>query len=108
MGAVYRAKFLHDLINMNFDRLFGNEETVRNFPVSVAVCNASKNLDLTLRQVFIAKMFGNAICDERRNTLLSGMHSPDCFDELLVRHALQQVCPSAALQSSLNFHISFE
>ena len=26
------AKFIHDVFDMNLDRLFGNEETLRNFP----------------------------------------------------------------------------
>lgn len=108
LRAMCRAKFLHDVLDMNLDRLFRNEETVGNFTVSIALGDASEDLDLTWRQGFIAEVFGKASRDYRRYALFPGMHSPDRIHETFVRHTLQQVRPRPGFQGAANFDISFE
>ena len=46
LRAMCRAKFLHDVFDMNLDRVFGNEEALCNFPVSIALGGASEDLEL--------------------------------------------------------------
>ena len=53
LGAIGGAQFFHDVLDVDLDRLFGDEESLRDVTIAIAVSHFAQHFDFTLRQHFI-------------------------------------------------------
>jgi len=108
MGPIARAQFFHDVLEVHFDRLFGDKEPLRDIAIPISTADVTQDVELTIRERFLADMLGEMGSDLRRNALLPRIDLPDGLKHLFGRHALQQVPLRARSQSTLDLHIACE
>src|SRR5208282_2276158 len=63
LGAIVRAKFFHDVFNVNLHRTFGDKEAVGDVAIAVALCNLLQNFDFASGERFVAQMVRKARCN---------------------------------------------
>ncbi len=57
LGAITSAQLLHDVLDVNLDRLLRDEEFLRNVPIPVPADDELQDLPLTRSQVFLPQIF---------------------------------------------------
>ncbi len=107
-GAVAGSEFFHDVLDMSFDRLFGDEEERRYIGVSISPGYLLQNVHFALAQGFVTHMLRKMGSDFRGDVLLSCMHSADHLYQLAAGHRLQHVAYGACLECATDLYISLE
>ena len=107
-GAVAGSEFFHDVLDMSFDGLFGDEEERRYIGVSISPGYLLQNIHFALTQGFVTHMLRKMGRDFRGDVLLSCMHPADHLDKLPAWHGLEHVAYSACLEGATDLYISFE
>ena len=105
---IVSAKFFHDVLHMGLDGFLCYEEPRRYLPIAVSRSDLPQHLHLTLTQIFVAQMLSKAGGNLGGNTLFTRMDLPDRIEELLRRHALQQVSPRTRFECALHLYIALE
>ena len=107
-GAVAGSEFFHDVLDMSFDRLFGDEEERRYIGVSISPGYLLQNIHFALAQRFVAHMLRKMGRDFGGDVFLSCMHSADHLYKLPTWHGLEHVACSACLKCATDLYISFK
>src|SRR5271170_962003 len=108
LGAIACTELFHDVLDMPLDRFLGDKKERGDVAVSISSGDLLKDLYFTITQRLITEMFGKLGRNLRGNVFFSGMHLADGVDELLSRHALEQVCLGPGLERALDLGISFK
>src|SRR5262249_32583543 len=105
LGPVTGAKFLHDVLNVHFHRLFRDEEFFSNISIAISPSQLAKNLHFALGKLLVAVMFSQIGRDLGRNSLFPGMDLANCLQQFVGRHTLQHITTSSGFEGALNLHI---
>src|SRR5215475_13035178 len=73
LRAVLRAELVHDVFDVDLDRLFGDKQDISDVLISVAAGNLAKDFDFAGSQFFIAHVIGQLRRDFRRHPLFPGV-----------------------------------
>ena len=79
LSTVVRAKFIHNVLDVNLDGLFRNAQQFGNIPIPISAGDLLQNLYFARRQVVIAQMLGKLGGQLWRHALLSGVNLADCL-----------------------------
>src|SRR5258708_18809590 len=102
LSAVAGAQLFHNVLDVDFDGFFGDEELAADVAVAIAFGDLSENFNLTRGQGFIAHMLGKLGGQLRGDALFPGMDLADSFDEVFGRHAFHHLPPAPAFQITLH------
>ena len=105
-GTITRTEFLHDVLDMPFDRFFRDEEKRRYVAISISVGYLPKHLNLAFGQSLVTHMLRKIGGDLVRNMLFACMNLANHFDKLFPRHGLEHVALSTCLKCLLDFNVS--
>src|SRR5262245_33429257 len=56
LGAIARAKLFHNVLDMDLDGLFGNEEALRNIPIPISARDVTQHVDFAPGQTLVCEM----------------------------------------------------
>jgi len=73
LRPVTGAEFRHYMFDVDFHRLFGDEEFFGNVTIAVSATQLAKNLHFAIGERFVAVMFRQMDCDLRWNPFLSAI-----------------------------------
>src|SRR3981189_2492497 len=76
-GAVAGSEFFHDVLDVSFDRFFGDEEERRYIAISISSGYLLQDVHFALAQGFFSHMLGKMGRDFGGNVLFSRMHFAD-------------------------------
>src|SRR5260370_17621708 len=76
--------------------------------IPVSSGNLTEDFDLTCRQVVVAHMFCELCGQLRWDALLPRVDLANHLNQLLGRHALEQVAAGSRFEGALDFHIAFK
>src|ERR1700733_15882158 len=102
------AQFLHDVLDVNLDRLFGDVKARRDVAIPVATRDVAQNVDFTRGQGFVAQMLGQIAGHFGGHTLLSRVDLANHVQQFTGRHALEHITTGARLHGALDFHVALE
>ena len=108
IGAITCTEFLHDVLDMSLYCFLRDEKERSDVAVAISPCDLLKDLNLSLAQRFIPKMFDELNCDLGRDLFLPGVHLADHIYELFSGHAFEHVTLRSRLQRALNLGVSFK
>src|SRR5580693_6062683 len=108
LRAITGTELFHDVFDMHLHSLFGDEELVRDIPVTISAGNLGENLNFASGERFVTVMFSQMGCDLRWNALLPTVYLTDRIDHILRRHALEHVSARSSFESTLNFNIALK
>jgi hypothetical protein len=74
-----------------FNGLFGDEQSLRDFTVSISVSDLTQHLDLAFRERFITQVLEQLRSDLRRDSFLAGVNLANHVQQFRRRHVLQQI-----------------
>src|SRR5882762_5533278 len=100
LRAIICPELLHDVFDVNLYSLFCDEELFCDVSIPVSPGNLIENFHLTRRKVFVAQMFCELRGQLRGNTLLPRVDLANHLNQLLGRHALEQVAAGPRLESA--------
>ena len=107
-GPVACSELFHDVLDMSFDRFFGDEEERRYVSISVSAGYLLQDIHFALAQGFFTHMLGKVGGDFRGDVLLACMHFADHVDKLAAGHGFEHVAYGARPECATDLHISFE
>ena len=108
LSPVAGAEFLHDVLDVNFDCFFGDEELVADIAISVAARDFAKHFDFTAGKGLVTIVLSEVSGDLRGNSFFPGMHLANNFYQFLRRHAFEDVSAGSCLEGSLNLNVAGE
>src|SRR5258705_3288828 len=108
LGAVTGAELFHDVLDVYFHRLFGDEKLVGDIAIAVAAGDLTQYFHLAPGKSFVTVMFGQMGRDFMRDPLLPGMYLSDVVNHVFGRHAFEHVGACSRFQGTLNLYVSFE
>jgi hypothetical protein len=108
MGAVACAELLHDVFHMCFYRFFRDKEPVCDIAVAISARGLPQNINFTIRQLFIAKVFSHGGGNFCGHAFVARMNLPDDVGYLSRRHILKNVGTSASLKGVLDRAIALK
>src|SRR5947209_2438422 len=76
LGAVAGAQLLHDVLDVNLDRVFGDEEELGDVAVPIPSGDVLQHVFLAVGQGLVADVLGEMRRHFGRNALFSGMDLP--------------------------------
>ena len=106
LGAIPRSKLFHDVLDVNLDRFFGDEEPLCDIAIPISTGNVVQNVDLTIRERFVGEMLGEVRSDFRRDVLFPLVDFANRLNHLFGGHALQQVPLGSRLQGALDVDVA--
>src|SRR6185503_7978982 len=74
LGAIGGAQFFHDVLDVNLDGFFRDEEAFGDFAVPVSIGHFPQHLDLTLSENLITHVFEKLRSNLWRNPFLAGVN----------------------------------
>src|SRR5580698_4295350 len=107
LGAVVGPQLGHDVLDVNLDGPFRDEELLGDVPVTIAFGDLLQYLDLAGCQPFIAVVVSKPRSYFGGNCFLPAMHFANSLEQGLRRHALDDVASRSTLESSLHFNVTF-
>ena len=87
--SVVRAQFGKNALDVAFDSLFSNRESIRNDLVCVPRCNQSEYFDFSRSQSVVCKVVSNLRGDFGWDPLLAGMNCANRVQQLNSKRSLQ-------------------
>ena len=105
---VARSQLLHDVFEVNLDRFFGDKESPSDIPIPISTRDVAQNVDLAIRERFVADMLGDLRSNLRRDALVAGMDLANHLNHPFRGHVFQKIPLRSGLQSALNFDIAGE
>ncbi len=83
LRAIVGTQFSHDVLDVGFHCLFGDEETFSNIPISISFRCQLQHFYFTFAQRIIAKMFSEAGCHFWRNRFPSSVDLADSLSQVI-------------------------
>ena len=93
---------------MNLHGMLGQKEPVSDIAIPIPLLDVAQNVELTIREPFIAEMLGEPSSDLGQDTLFSSMDLPNGLEHLVAWHALQQIRAGSRFEGALNLDIACE
>src|SRR6185369_3620413 len=97
LGAIGGAQFFHDVLDVNLDGFFRDEEALGDFAVTISTGYFLQHLDLAVRENLVAHVFEKLRSDLGWNPFLARVNLADHVEQLGWRHVLQQVAACSCL-----------
>ena len=91
LRTVTGSQLVHNVLDVNLDRFFGDEESFGNVAVAIAASDLLQDFDFPRGEGLVAVVLREMGRNGWRDTLFSGMNLTDRLDQVLWRHALQHV-----------------
>ena len=100
LGSICSPELFHNVPDVHFDSLLGDEELFCDVTVPVSASNLFENLYFASSESLVAIVLGQMRGDLRRDALFPRMHLPNDFHEFLWRHAFEHIGPSPGFERS--------
>lgn len=108
LSAVVGAQLFHDVLDVDFDGFFGDEELGGNVAVAIAACDLTQDFDLAGGEGFVTVVFSEVGGDFGGDSFLAGMDLADDLDEFFGWHAFEDISAGSSFESALDFEIGGE
>lgn len=106
MSAVVGAEFREDILDVAFDRLFGDAQLIGDDFVCVPGSDQAQDLDFAGGQGVVGKMVSELGGNIGWDTLLSSVDGANCIEEFLAEETFQEESPSAGLEGARNLNVA--
>ena len=77
MGPIVGLKFIHQILDVEVNRGFGDRQVICNLLVAITISNKSNNLQLPRRKVVVTQMLGETSRHVGRNMSVASMNQSD-------------------------------
>src|SRR6516165_7312899 len=106
--SVLGAELLHDVFDVNLDRLRRDLETLADVAIPLALGNPPEHLEFALTELVARDMVGQVLHQFRRQVLAARMHLANALDELIARRTLQDIAARTGFERAPDLIVSFE
>jgi hypothetical protein len=104
--SIVGAELVHEILDVEVNRGLCDCELIGNLLVATAVSDEPKYFQFPGRQIFIAKMFGEAGGHLRWNMSPPGVDRSDDGEQFIFRHALKDVSRRSCAHCPLDLAIA--
>src|SRR5436190_6004299 len=106
LSAVAHVQAAKDDVDVPLDRTFGNAESIRNLLVAQTFQNKPQYFYFPAAELWSGWALFKCFAHLWRQVADAGVDRTDRFQQLTVRHSLQQIGHGSGPQSFLNFRVA--
>src|SRR5262245_43636162 len=106
MRTIVCSQLVDDVLDMKIDGVLGNTESIGYLFVLETVANQLQHFQLSRSEVFFTQMLGQESRHFCRNLPFAGMNGSDHSQQIILRHALENVAGRSRTKCTLDLAVA--